>query len=223
MVMAGVQTAKQGLPACKAIETKSWDFASFDSATQIDVKKTNLMGLGVELENHRIEIMKLVIEVMKAYDAGDWLKAGELWTQIMKLIKEDIGPKDSKSELMVTPENDQKENMGLLAQGFLEGTKVGEFELVNLLLCIGDVDQAAQIVLQIVKELEDAYKTKNLQEVVQAILGVVSFVAALKLAPATCGNVFEGANWSTYNNIVDVLSDPKMHMIAIGKNIVMNN
>jgi hypothetical protein len=175
------------------------------------------MAMSESLKMNDLVIMKDMMEAIEAFKAGDYAKAGELLGEILKMI----AGQDSKT-LMGVDDDKLTKNVGLMTQGFLKATHVGEFNLVDLLLCIGDVDIVAESALNMVTQIEDGVKTKNLSEIVNGLLDVINIVAAMKLEPATCANVFQGANWGDYNNIVNTLENPEKAMVAIGKSIVMN-
>ena len=53
-----------------------------------------------------------------------------------------------------------------VAQGFLAGTHVGQFNFTNLMVCIYGADQSALTLYQAVEDLEKAYKDHNVTEAI---------------------------------------------------------
>lgn len=110
-----------------------------------------------------------------------------------------------------------------VAQGFLEATNVGTFNFTALLECIYEADQDAEILDAVVHMLEDAYKNKDWQEGIGAIIGTVAFVQGVEQTIPICKAVdTTSANWTTFHNIVETLESPEKHMTVIGENVVLN-
>ena len=110
----------------------------------------------------------------------------------------------------------------LVAEGFLNGTKVGTFNFEALLECIYVADGAAQSLEAGIEEIEQAYKDKSLKEALIGAVETVSFVKSLQQVIPMCAAVdAKSANWTNFNKIVDVIETPNA-TITVAKNIVMN-
>jgi len=152
-----------------------------------------------------------------AYDDAQYETAGEMIGEIMKIA----GVKKEVEEAPV--EEFSKTEMAALAQGLLKGTNVGDFDLSALIECIGDVTTDVRMFIGIVEALKESAETKNIPQFVQALIGIVAFGKSVEKTIPTCKHVGGGAQWETFDNIVEVMSTPETHMRQIGKDIVFNH
>jgi hypothetical protein len=106
---------------------------------------------------------------VKAYESGDFEKSGETIARI-------FGKMDShKKELTAEPLSFEKmENMAEVLQGFLEGANLGKFNFTALLECIMVADKDAIFAYQGVEMAMDAWKKKDWQEGIGAIITAVA-------------------------------------------------
>ena len=110
-----------------------------------------------------------------------------------------------------------------VAQGFLEATNVGSFNFTNLLICIYEADQAALILDEGVKQLEEAWKDKSIQEAIPGVIMGVAFVQQLKQSLPVCEAVdTKNSDWTTFDQIVSVAESPINHMQLIENDVQFN-
>lgn len=99
---------------------------------------------------------------------------------------------------------------------------VGKVKYTQLLECIFMADKDAELLDGIVQDLEVAYKNHDMQGVVKAVIGSVSFIQGLKQTIPTCSSVTESLNWKTFDQIVAVIKNPLTHMEVVNKDLVLN-
>lgn len=84
LTIAGIKQAEQGIPACKAIDTTSWDFKGFQQANEL--MKNPLKYFKVEGEQVLVNgtpINSEIEEGLKMYKAASFEKVGEQLGSIM--------------------------------------------------------------------------------------------------------------------------------------------
>ena len=223
-IIAGVQQFEKGLPACKAIDTKEFNFKQMDQCMDVAVHPTQYFKVIEEdllVNNHAI--MEEVAQAVKAFRSEKYYQFGEIMGNIIEIATE--SKKEEALTVIADPEQ-SKVNRQMVAeftQGFLETTQVGEFNFTNLLVCIYEADQAALILYQAVEILEEAYADKDINEAIGGVIATVAFVAQLKQSLPVCEAVDSTPqNWTNFDHIVETLEDPKDHMAVIEKDIVMN-
>lgn len=223
-VIAGIKQIEQGIPTCKAIDTTSWNFAGFDKSMDIMTHPTkHFKILEEELFINGVNIMKFAGECAEAYGKGDYSTFGVNMGNILKLathVHEE--PIVIRAAEPMTHQMSTKD-MTVLTKAFLEATNVGTFNFTQLLMCIRGADQAALLLDESVVELKKAYTDKNMQEAVQGLMEAVGFVQTLKGAIPTCEAVVtKSHDWTTFNNIVNVLESPTQHMDVVAKDVIFN-
>ena len=223
-VIAGIAQFKKGLPACEAIDTKTFNFEQMDQCFDVAVHPTQYFKvLEKDLLVNNYAIMKDVEQAIKAYKTEKYFEFGELMGNIVEIATEH----KKEEALTVVPSPDahdvNRQMIAEFAQGFLETTQVADFNFTNLLICIYEADQAALILYQAVEILEEAYHDKDINEAIGGIIATVAFLGQLKQSLPVCEAVVSTPqDWTHFDHIVEVLEDPKDHMAAIGKDIVMN-
>lgn len=213
--LAAVQTAKQGLPACKAIDPKAWNQDLFEQTMDIaehPFEHFELLENDVKINGISIiDDSKIAVD---AYTAGDYKTFGKKMGEILKLAthkKEEV--EEWKNPLMLAE----------VTQGFFTATNVGHFNFTNLLICIYQMDQSAIGLYAAVNILEDAIKDKKLIELIGSVLFAVQSYQQFKQALPTCEAIDTSvADWTTFDKIVATLEDPEKNMEQIEENIVMN-
>ena len=71
--------------------------------------------------------------------------------------------------------------------------------------------------------LEKAWEDKDVEEAIPGVIAAVAFVQQLKQALPACEAVdTKTANWTTFNQIVDVAQSPINHMQMIEKDVMFN-
>lgn len=227
--IAGVEQFKKGLPACEAIDTKTFNFKQLDQCLDIAVHPTSYMKViedDLLVNNHAI--MEEAAIAVKAYEAEKYVEFGEIMGNILKIATEVKEEKEMPETLTVVADPDApavtRQMVAEFAQGLLETTQVGTFNFTNLLICIYEADQAALILYEGVQILEEAYHDKDVTEAIGGIIAMVAFVQQLKQSIPVCEAIDKKTpqDWTHFDHIVEVLEDPKDHMALIDKDIVMN-
>jgi hypothetical protein len=219
-VVAGVQQVKQGLPACKAIDSQAWNFQEFDTCTDIAVHPTQYFEvIEKDVLLNGTSIIADAEKAVKAYRAGKYGWFGYEMGKIIKLATEAKAMREAKED---SPSPDAT-MAAEVAQGFLEATNVGTFNFTNLLICIYEADQAALILDEGVKQLEEAWKDKSIQEAIPGVIMGVAFVQQLKQSLPVCEAVdTKNSDWTTFDQIVSVAESPINHMQLIENDIQFN-
>lgn len=218
--VAAVQQFKQGLPACEAIDTKTFNFQEFETCTDIAVHPTEYFEvIEKDILVNGVSITKDAMAAVKAYRAGKFEEFGQEMGKIIKLATEAKAVKVAKED---TP-SPNATKAAEVAQGFLEATNVGKFNFTNLLICIYEADQAALILDEDVKLLEQAWKDKSIQEAIPGVIMAVAFVQQLKQSLPVCEAVdTKNADWTTFDQIVEVAESPINHMQQVENDIEFN-
>ena len=219
-IVAGVQQFKQGLPACESIDKAPWNIQEFETCTDIAVHPTEYFKVMEEdILLNGISILKDTYKGVEAYKKGDFVSFGEQMGEILKMATEAKAIREAQEDM---PKPDAKMATEV-AQGFLEATNVGHFNFTNLLICIYEADQAALILDEGVKMLEQAWKDKDIEEAIPGVIAAVAFVQQLKQSIPVCESVdTKNADWSIFNQIVDVAQSPIKHMQLIEKDVEFN-
>jgi hypothetical protein len=178
--IAGIQQAKQGLPACEAVDNSLWHSAQFDQCKDVFANPTEHFTVEAnDLKMNGVSIVEDALKAIAAYEAGDYELFGQFLGEIAKLSTGEKVP-------LSIAETITKKDVAAVAQGMLKGTGVGEFSLYNLLICIYEADQAALILDEGVKILEKAYADKDIQESIGGLIAMVAFVEQLKKSIPVC-------------------------------------
>jgi hypothetical protein len=157
MAVGGLKQAEQGLPACEAIDTKSWDFDGL-------VKSTKFFSNPKNLRNHKGAIVRDAEKVIAAYEQRDWVKAGENFGQILKFT--------------TSADDTMKQAFGQFLMGITKQFG-GHFDLTALLICINEEDQALMLFYEAFQVFREAIKDKD---PIEAIAGALMAVGGLKQA-----------------------------------------
>jgi hypothetical protein len=208
----------------KQDHSKDFDFKQMDKIQNVAVHPSQYFKVVEDdllVNNHGI--MKEAAEAVEFYQAEKFFEFGEIMGKILKIATE----KEAVPALVVVENPDKalidRQMVTEFAQGFLETSQVGEFNFTNLLMCIYEADQAALILYQAVEILEEAYEDKDINEAIGGIIASVAFLAQLKQSIPVCEAV-DGTpqDWTHFDHIVETLEDPKDHMAAMDKDIIMN-
>jgi len=218
LTIGAIQQAKQGLPACEAIDNTMWNEAKMEQS--FDLMKFPTRHFSVEENDVMINgtgIKDDILRAVAAYEHADYEKFGEIMGEIAKLATEE------KVETVSIASEITKENVAEVAQGMLKSTGVGSFDLEALLICIYEEDQAALILYEGVQILEEAYADKDIGEAIGGVIAMVAFVQQFKQGLPACEAIdTTPQDWVKFNNMVSVAESPAKHMKQIGKDIVMN-
>ena len=221
-VIGAVQQFKEGLPACEAIDTKTFNYKGLDaSMDMVTHPMDHFEVLEKDLKVNGISIIIDGAEAAAAYRRGDFFTFGKKMGEILEKSTEKAP--EPKTLQSFPADNIDHKMVTEIFQGLLEGTKVGTFNFTNLLICIYEMDQAAMIAYQDVEMIEDAIKNKDYEELIPAAIATVAAVQAFEQGLPVCEQVdTKAADWTTFHQIVDVTESPEKHMELINKDIVMN-
>jgi len=230
LVVAGLKQAQQGLPACEAVDTNTWDFAGLQHAESLMSHPTeNFEIIGEDLLINGVSILKDIEVAFNEYKNGQFEKFGETIGNIVKLatkseIKEYPHQEWMQKRIPSAPASKlDKKDITSVVQGFFEGTNVGTFNFTALLECIYSADQEAEVLDTGVHMLIKAYEDKSVQEAIPAVIAGIAFVQGLKQTIPICMQVDQSSfNWTTFDQIVSIVESPEKHMRAIDENIVLN-
>jgi hypothetical protein len=130
--VAGLQQMKQGLPACEAIDTTSWDYNGFSRTTQMMSDPVAFFKpVAEDVLIHGIPILRDTELAVDAYKAGDYYGYGEKIGQILK------NATGVRSQFQANPTGKvDREMAAKVASGLLSSTQVGSFNFEALLICI---------------------------------------------------------------------------------------
>lgn len=225
LVVAGIAQFKQGLPACKAIDTTTFNYDQFLSTYEIAEHPTqHFEALEKDILLNGASIRKDIWLAVQSYRKGSFDSFGYYIGSILELATRPA--EIETAPVQEDPEDEEIFTRGMVAevaQGFLEATNVGTFDFTNLLLCIYEADQAAIVLYEGVNILEEAYKDKDPQEAIGGIIAIIAFVQGLKQTLPVCEAVdSETMNWGTFDQIVEVAEDPEKHMRIIGEDLIFN-
>ena len=218
--VAGVQQFKQGLPACEAVDSAPWNIQEFNTCTDIAMHPTQYFKvIEQDVTINGISIIADAMKGVEAYKKGDFVTFGYEMGTILKLATEQKAIEEAQEDM---PKPDAT-MAAEVAQGFFEATNVGTFNFTDLLICIYEADQAALILYQGVEMLEEAYKDKDIGEAIGGVIAGVAFVQQLKQSIPVCEAVdTKNADWTTFNQIVDIAQSPSKHMQLIEKDVLFN-
>lgn len=218
--VAGLQQMKQGLPACEAIDTTSWDYNGFSRTTQMMSDPIAFFKpIAADVLIHGIPILRDTELAVDAYEAGDFYGYGN---SIGKILANATGVR-KQFQADPKPEKIDREMAAKVASGLLSSTQVGSFNFEALLICIYQADEAAEILEAAVETLEEAYKDKSIQEAVGGAIASLAFVQQLKQTIPACEAVDSSQmNWTEFDKIVATVEDPINHIAVIEKDVVMN-
>jgi len=157
--------AKQGLAACEAIDKSSWDYQGFlDSEKLMSNPTKYFQVIEKDVFINGVSIYKDINSAVSAWGNKDYEKFGEFVGDIMKLSTQYKPAPIEWMQKRVAQEPIKKldrKDVASFLQGFLLATKVGTFNFTNLLICIYEADQDAEILDQVVHMLIDAYEKKD--------------------------------------------------------------
>jgi hypothetical protein len=123
--VAGLQQIKQGLPACEAIDTTSWDYNGFSRTTQMMSDPVAFFKpITEDVLIHGIPILKETVDAVDAYDAGDFYGYGNA---VGKILANATGIRE-EFQADPKPENIDREMAAKVASGLLSATQVGTFD-----------------------------------------------------------------------------------------------
>lgn len=129
-----------------------------------------------DLLMHGVSILEDIGTGVKAYRNDDMETFGREMGKIIKLSTSSnaLEAPKQKGWKDVYPK-DNREMITEVAQGFLQGTKVGSFNFTNLLMCIYEADGAALDLYESVEILENAWAKKDWQDAIGGVMGLAAF------------------------------------------------
>lgn len=127
-----------------------------------------------------------VLKGQKALYDGDYQLLGQMIGEIFQMA-EPASEEDPKVDFS---------NLAEMVQGFL--SNFGEFNFMELLLCIYEADQSALMLYEDIQMAEEAWKDKDIMEGVFVAVLTLAFVQSLQqqVAPV-CSTVFGNKDFSS--------------------------
>ena len=226
-IFAAYQQAKQGVPICESVVTKINKLEEYTHVREVLRHPfEHFQLLEDDLQINGYSIMYDIQEAIAAFNHKDYSQFGHIMGKIMKLaVKEKAGSNDKFVLQAAAPETSFKRyDITEVFQGFLAGAGVGQFNFLDLLLCIDTADKAAEMLYQDVSMFEEAWKEKDVMEGVAASVILLGFVKSVQqqVLPV-CESVDKNAfNWTKFDKMYDTFEDPVNHINAIEHNVVMN-
>lgn len=222
-VVGAYQQFEQGLPVCEAIFSSKFDFTPVERSMKFVSNPLENMGqMTANLAKYRGEIMDDVTSAVFHYQMEDYEKFGEFLGNLIKAVSEqDAAPK--KTTWADVYPKDNRMMVAEVAQGFMEATKVGEFNFTNLLLCVYEADQAAIALYESVELLEEAWEKKDWQEAIGGVIGVAAFVQGMQQALPICESVdHKSYNWTEANKLIALTQNKEKTVKIVGENLLFN-
>jgi len=150
LTVAGIMQAKQGLAACEAIDKSSWDYQGFLNSEKLMSNPTKYFKvIEKDVLINGVSVFKDINAAVGSWNSKDYEKFGENVGEIMKLSTQSNKPQPIEwMQKRVHQEPIKKldrKDVASFLQGFLLATKVGTFNFTNLLICIYEGDQDAEI------------------------------------------------------------------------------
>jgi gas vesicle protein len=212
-LVAAVQQARQGLPACESIDKSAMSWTKFDKMVEVcEDPKDHMKVIGKDILMNGRVITKDIAKALDSFRSGEWEQFGE-----------QIGDALMKTTEVSAVNDISKQNFAEFMEGMLKATGVGSFNLEALLVCVYEEDQAALILYEAVQILEEAYAQKDIGEAVGGVIALVAAVQQARQGLPACEAIDKSAmSWTKFDQVVATCEDPKDHMEVIGKDIVMN-
>jgi len=177
-----------------------------------------------DLKVNGLSIILEGTEAAAAYKMGDHYTFGKKMGEILEKSTEEKHEVKTIQDFPVPADAQiDRKMIAEVIQGILEGTKVGTFNFTNLLICIYEMDQAAEIAYQDFEMIEDAFKNKDYEELIGAAIATVAAVQQFEQGLPVCEAVDASAgDWTTFHNVVEVTESPESHIQMINRDITMN-
>lgn len=123
--VAGLQQIKAGLPACKAIDTTSWDYNGFSRTTQMMSDPVAFFEpIAEDVLIHGIPILRNTEHAVAAYESGDYYGYGNA---VGKILENATGVR-TQFQAVPNPAKVDREMAAKVASGLLSSTQVGSFD-----------------------------------------------------------------------------------------------
>jgi len=211
-MFAAYQQAMKGLPACEAVDPGI--FQKIDKHIDFTTTKVNLFNLSAD------SYIEIVEKIYQAWESKDFTALGSALGELLQKLF------DHEREYAVTPAPEEKisrKDIASFTQGYFQATNVGTINFTALLECIYAADQAAEVAEMEVHLVEQAFKDRSAKEAIPAAIGAVALVQAAKQAIPTCESVDPTVmNWTTYNDIIQMIESPSKFMKVVDREIVAN-
>lgn len=229
-LFAAFQSAKQGLPVCKAVWQEVEQLDDLKKATEVLRFRNSgdvLRLLEDDIQINGFTIIYELSELLAAAKNNDYEQVGDVLGKIMKLaIREKASAAQDKFVLKAPAAETsfRRTEMTEIIQGFLAGMEVGKINFLDLLECVNNADQAAMILYKDVTMFKEAWAEKDAMEGVAAAITLVGVVQDVKQSVLpVCESVDQTAlSWTKYDKMVETIEDPYAHINAIEHNVVMN-
>jgi hypothetical protein len=172
----------QGLPACEAIPN-SFQKTQFEtSMNMIENPKKYINIIAEDTLENGFKVFDLAEEAVLAYKAGNM----ETFGVKVGTILETVTTPEAQKKLQVKTDATNKKMVTEVLQGFLAATNVGTFNFTNLLICIYEADQSAEIGYEAVEIFEEAWADKDIMEAVGGVIATVAFVQGVEQTIPIC-------------------------------------
>ena len=147
-IQGGISYVKKGLPACEHIITPSFDSEGFNKSLAIAADAPNHFAQLVDdILSNKEALGEQMQTAVTAYKAGEFTKFGLAMGEMLQMSTKEV-------ETPKVTQNDITE----FAQGVLKGTQVGDFNYTQLLICIYEASQDAEVFYAGFDLLEQAYE-----------------------------------------------------------------
>lgn len=182
-LFAAFQSAKQGLPACKAVYQDVAKLEGLESATEVLRHPfQNYRLLENDLQLNGYSVLYEVEQLVWAYRGQDYEQFGHILAKIMKLSTKENPQKERQFTVQEPLPGTQikRTDLAEVVQGFLAGSGVGNFNFLDLLICIDQADEAAMVLYQDIAIFEEALKDKDAMEGVASAIMLYGFIQQLR-------------------------------------------
>jgi hypothetical protein len=169
----------------------------------------------VNIAENEDKVFEITEKAVKAYRKEKYGWFGYEMGTLLKTL--------TSQKLETSPKNywSERKEVAQVLGGFLDATKVGKINFTNLLICIYEADQAAEVGYEAVEIFEQAWKDKQWQEAIGGAIATVAFVQGVEQTIPACEAVNASSmDWSTFDSIKDhklVIEDLKEAGAAIEK------
>jgi len=223
-VVGAYQQFEQGLPVCEAIVSSKFDMTPVEKSMKfVSNPVENLAVMTANLNKYRGEIMDDITSAVFHYQMEDYEKFGEFLGNVMKVVSEEQAPEPKKTTWADVYPKDNRIMVAEVAQGFMEATKVGEFNFTNLLLCVYEADQAAIALYEGVEILEEAWEKKDWQDAIGGVIAVGAFVQGMQQALPICESVdSKSLDWTETNKMLALTQNKEKTVKVVGENMLFN-
>ena len=133
-VVGGLQTMKQGLPACENIKKSGFDFNKIDTSINIE----NLKTIEENVVQNEATLRADMEAAIEAHEREDYVQFGYYFGKILETATEK--PKLEETKALQKPEySSDQMRLAQVEQGIIKAYG-GDIDIWALLVCIADED-----------------------------------------------------------------------------------